>query len=45
MNVKNSLKEVDREKCFTEFDNFKILHDKEINRLRTSKKNIASMGI
>ena len=39
------LKNVDREKCFTEFDNFKILHDKEISRLRNSKKNIASMGI
>ena len=36
---------VDREKCFIGFDNFKILHDKEINRLRNSKKNIASMGI
>ena len=30
---------------FVEFDNFKILHDEEINRLRSSKKNIASMGI
>ena len=45
MNVKDSLKEVDREKCFIEFDNFKILHDTEINRLRNSKRNIASMGI
>ena len=45
MNVKDSLKEVDREKCFKEFDNFKILHDDEINRLRNSKRNIASMGI
>ena len=45
MNVKDSLKEVDREKCFVRFDNFKILHDKEITRLRNSKRNIASMGI
>ena len=45
MNVKDSLKEVDREKCFIGFDNFKILHDEEITRLRNSKRNIASMGI
>ena len=30
MNVKNNLKEINRELCFKEFDNFKILHDKEI---------------
>ena len=34
MNVKDNLKEIDRELCFKEFDNFKILHDKEINRLQ-----------
>lgn len=46
MNVKDNLKEIDRELCFKEFDNFKILHDKEINRLLSSKdKRISSMGL
>ena len=40
---------VDREKCFIGFDNFKILHDEEINRLKQLKENgyklISSMGI
>ena len=46
MNVKDNLKEIDRELCFNEFDNFKILHDKEINRLLNSKdKRISSMGL
>lgn len=45
MNVKDNLQEIDREKCFRQFDKFKILHDNEITRLRNSKRNIASMGI
>lgn len=46
MNVKDNLKEIDRELCFNEFSNFKILHDKEINRIRNSdSKLISSMGI
>ena len=46
MNVKNNLKEIDRELCFKEFDNFKQLHDKEISRLLSSNnKKISSMGI
>jgi len=45
MNVKDNLKEIDREKCFEQFDKFKILHDNEIIRLKNSKRNIASMGI
>ncbi len=46
MNVKNSLKEINREMCFKEFDHFKLLHDKEITRLLSSKdKRISSMGI
>ncbi|MCB2292636.1 hypothetical protein LGK95_03675 [Clostridium algoriphilum] len=37
MNVKSNLKEIDRELCFKEFDNFKMLHDKEILRLQSSE--------
>ncbi|MBU3130695.1 hypothetical protein [Clostridium tagluense] len=46
MNVKENLEEIDREKCFSEYGNFKMLHDKEINRLLSSEnKKISSMGI
>ncbi|MGK0469292.1 RNA-guided endonuclease TnpB family protein, partial [Clostridium sp.] len=46
MNVKDNLEEVDRELCFGTYDNFKHLHDKEINRLLSSNnKRISSMGI
>ena len=46
MNVKDNLKEIDRDLCFKTFDNFKILHDKEIERIRnTNNKLISSMGI
>lgn len=49
MNVKDNLKEIDRELCIKTYDNFKILHDKEIDRLKELKKNgyklISSMGI
>ena len=49
MNVKGNLKEIDRDKCIETYDNFKILHDKEINRLKEIKNNgiklISSMGI
>lgn len=46
MNVKNNLKEIDRNKCFEAFDNFKMLHDKEIIRIQNSdNKVISSMGI
>lgn len=44
MNVKNNLKEIDRELCFKEFDNFKELHDIEILRLQ-GLNNLSSMGI
>ena len=33
MNVKENLEEIDRDLCFGTYDNFKHLHDKEINRL------------
>jgi hypothetical protein len=49
MNIKDNLKEIDRNKCFETYDNFKILHDKEIERLKQLKLNgyklISSMGI
>lgn len=46
MNVKENLKEIDRNKCFENFDNFKMLHDKEIIRIQNSdNKTISSMGI
>lgn len=46
MNVKENLEEIDRDLCFGTYDNFKHLHDKEINRLLSSNnKKISSMGI
>lgn len=46
MNVKNNLKEIDRELCFSEFDYFKKLHDLEIERiLNSDDKVISSMGL
>ena len=46
MNVKNNLKEIDNNLCLKTFQNFKILHDKEIERIRISNdKIISSMGV
>ncbi|WLD26718.1 hypothetical protein CDIFMA2_05860 [Clostridioides difficile] len=49
MNVNEDLKSINRELCINTYDNFKILHDKEINRLKKIKSNgyklISSMGI
>lgn len=49
MNVNEDLKSINRELCIETYDNFKILHDKEINRLKELKLNgnklISSMGI
>lgn len=49
MNVNEDLKSINRELCVKTYDNFKILHDKEINRLKKLKLNgyklISSMGI
>ena len=43
---KLKLDKIDRDKLLGEFDNFKILHDKEINRIKNSdNKTISSMGI
>ncbi len=46
MNIKDDLKKIDRELCFETFGNFKKLHDKEIERIKSSNnKLISSMGI
>ncbi|HCQ6387240.1 TPA: RNA-guided endonuclease TnpB family protein [Clostridioides difficile] len=49
MNVNEDLKSINRELCVKTYDNFKILHDKERNRLKKLKLNgyklISSMGI
>ncbi|MTI66081.1 MAG: transposase [Firmicutes bacterium] len=44
--IGKNLNKIDREKMINTFDNFKKLHDKEIERVKNSKsKLIASMGI
>ena len=49
MNVDDDLETINQDKCIETYDNFKILHDKEINRLKELKlqgyKLISSMGI
>ena len=49
MNVNDDLESINRDKCIETYDNFKILHDKEIQRLKELKlqgyKLISSMGI
>lgn len=49
MNVNNDLESINRNECFNTFDNFKILHDKEIDKLKQLKLNgcklISSIGI
>ena len=49
MNINDNLETINREECFKTYDNFKELHDKEINRLKELKINgyklISSMGI
>ena len=46
MNIKDDLKEIDRDLCFETFNNFKILHDKEIDRIKNNNdKLISSMGM
>lgn len=44
MNIASDLKSFDIEKCNSRFDNFKTLHDIEIQRL-TGHKNLSSIGI
>jgi len=46
MNVNDKMDKVDRNKCINTYDNFKILHDKEIVRIQnSSNKKISSMGL
>lgn len=49
MNVNDDLETINRDKCFDTYNNFKMLHDKEIERLKELKlqdiKMISSMGI
>lgn len=49
MNVNNDLESINQDKCIETFNNFKILHDNEIKRLKELKDNgiklISSMGI
>lgn len=49
MNVNDDLETINQNRCFETYDNFKLLHDKEINRLKEMKLNgyklISSMGI
>ena len=50
MNVKDNLKEIDQDKCFKTFGNFKKMHDIVINKLediknKGNKRIISSIGI
>ena len=46
MNINKNLSSINRNLCFSEFSNFKILHDEEINRLLSNEdKKISSMGM
>ena len=44
MNINTDLESFDIDKCNKRFDNFKRLHDIEVNRLK-GKKNLSSMSI
>lgn len=46
MNIKDNLKEINRDLCIKTFDNFRKLHDKEILRIKNNRsKLISSMGM
>ena len=49
MNVNDDLETINQDRCIETYDNFKLLHDKEIDRLKELKLNgyklISSMGI
>lgn len=49
MNVNDDLETINKQLCNDTYDNFKILHDEEVNRLKQLKANgyklISSMGI
>jgi hypothetical protein len=44
MNISNDLESFDIDKCNNRFDNFKKLHDTEVNRLK-GYKNLSSIAI
>lgn len=44
MNINNDLESFDIDKCNKRFDNFKKLHDIEVNRLK-GYKNLSSIAI
>lgn len=46
MNIKDNLKEINRDLCIKTFDNFRKLHNKEISRIKNNRsKLISSMGV
>lgn len=49
MNVNDDLESINKDKCVETYDNFKMLHDMEVNRLKELKvsgiKMLSSMGI
>lgn len=49
MNVNDDLESINKDKCNETYDNFKMLHDREIERLKELKSNgyklISSMGV
>lgn len=45
MNVKDNLCEINTKQCNEYWDAFKTSHDREIDRLRNSKRTIISMGV
>lgn len=48
MNINNDLETINQDKCFETYNDFKILHDKEIERLKELKLQgykLSSMGI
>ena len=44
MNINNDLESFDIDKCNNRFDNFKKLHDLEVERL-TGQRNLSSIAI
>ncbi len=45
MNVRDNLKEIDRQKCLERWSHFICLHDKEIECLKSANQLVGSMGV
>ncbi|MBU9724098.1 transposase [Bacillus alkalicola] len=45
MNCKNNLTEIDRDRCNQSFEQFRSMHDLEIERLKLKEKTPVSMGV